>query len=146
MTPILETKLIEQALTQAKTQLKAQATNEVFFNEFVLPLTLVQISGNTLVLEAKNLFAQQILTNDYAVSLVSAINTILKSNFQIKFIVKGATVGSLHSDNVHNDNFVNPSAVKARSINPNYIFDNFIVSEFNKAAYNAAQSLFKQKF
>jgi chromosomal replication initiation ATPase DnaA len=146
MTPILETKLIEQALAQAKTQLKAQATNEVFFNEFVLPLTLVQISGNTLVLEVKNLFAQQILTNDYGTSLISIINTILKSNFQIKFVVKGAAPELSHSNNSQNENFMHTTTVKARSINPNYTFDNFIVSEFNKTAYNAAQSLFKQKF
>ncbi|MDR2823349.1 MAG: hypothetical protein LBV37_02340, partial [Mycoplasmataceae bacterium] len=121
MTAILETKMIEQALVQAKTHLKTQFANEVFFNEFVLPLTLVGVQDNLLVLEAKNLFAQQILINDYTAAITTAINTILKSNFQVKFIVKGEVIKQTASGIVHTETITQVPTVQVRGVNSNYV-------------------------
>jgi chromosomal replication initiation ATPase DnaA len=102
-----------------------------------------EVDGDLIQLEAKNLFAAQILNNEFNSAFAKAINKTLNTRFNIKFFAKGSLPQTSNNKQEANPLPATPIVV---GINNNYSFDNFVVGEFNKTAYNAAQSLFKKMY
>jgi chromosomal replication initiation ATPase DnaA len=103
-------------------------------------LEFEKLNNNEIVLNVKNLFAKQVLTNDFLKPITNAINNATNGNFDIFFKVKEES----YTPTIKPTHLV--ELTTNTNINRNYTFNNFIVNEFNKSAYAAAQSIFKQAY
>lgn len=142
-------KNLNNLLEIAKEKIKNSSINQIFYNEFIAPISICDVNDNILYVKVKNIFAKQTLNIDYKKTLESELNAINNTNYSLCFVTQNDVEISNNTStkkNEINENFILKQTPKTTGINNNYRFDNFIVSEFNKTAYNAAQTVFKDKF
>ncbi len=141
-------KNLNNLLTLAKEKIKNSCGNVVFYNEFIEPISVCNVKDNVIYIKVKNIFAKQTLKIDYKLDLEKELNKINNSNYVLEFITESEStiINQLPDPKKVENNFIVNQNNKSTGINSNYRFDNFIVSEFNKLAYNAAQTIFKDKF
>ncbi len=140
-------KNLNNLLVQAKEVLKKSDIDSTFFMEFVDPITICDVNDDVLFIKTKNIFAKQTLSSDYKKILEKEINKINNTNYQLKFVTENEiNLTQQASNSSKKVSFDEINTKKPNGVNKNYTFSNFIVSEFNKTAYNAAQTVFKEKF
>ncbi len=141
-------KNLNSLLEIAKEKVKNSSSNLVFYNEFIAPISVCNVKDNVIYVKVKNIFAKQTLNIDYKKKLETELNNSGNTNYILSFITENEAEIESATKNTKqkSDGFIFTQQTKSTGINNNYRFDNFIVSEFNKTAYNAAQTVFKDKF
>ncbi len=130
--------VLNNNLDIVKTKLQNSGINQVFFNEYISNISVIDIKENILYIKTKNIFAKQTLNTDYKNQIQKLFNEINKSNYSLEFIVENDLnlkfkTNPIQHETIREDNNTN--------INKRYKFTNFVVSNFNKSAYNAIRTI-----
>lgn len=125
-------------LDVVKVRLQQSGINQVFFNEYISNISIVDLKENILFIKTKNIFAKQTLNIDYKNQIKKLFNEIGKTNYNFEFIVENdlnlkLKTNSIQHETINEENNTN--------INKHYKFTNFVVSNFNKSAYNATRTI-----
>lgn len=137
---------IKAKITEIKNVIKKEINNEQFYLDFIKPLILYTLNGNTLYFIAPSAFAKQTLKNNYADLIKKNIDKTLNCNIQIEFLINAEAAELDEKMNINSSKSLDISKLLNQSnINPRFNFNNFVVSPFNKGAFNAIQTIFKQK-
>lgn len=130
--------VLNNNLDIVKTKLQNSGINQVFFNEYISNISVIDAKENILYIKTKNIFAKQTLNTDYKNQIQKLFNEINKSNYSLEFIVENDLnlkfkTNPIQHETIREDNNTN--------INKRYKFTNFVVSNFNKSAYNAIRTI-----
>jgi len=138
----METNILDklnQNFTKTLEELKQASTNLDFFDKFIGTLTIKDVKNNIIYIVVKNLFAKQVIINDYLTKITDIFNKIENTNYVFEVLCE-------------NESKVIASKVDYQpkgtvvGVNPDYTFDNLVIGDFNNAAFIAGKSITTDHF